>query len=325
MAARAKEPFVPRPPIVDRVTYGPLPTSAEYEAAHRAWRLPDQTLAPASSRPLRPLAANGFSYETRSEPVHEVLVANVLDALRAHARDRGVSPGEPPPVARDAQRRTAPHHGDGARGWAVHDFLPAGMVAADDVANARAAAEARPATWEEATFQGKRVMSPRSFTVAELRAALATLAVPVVGTMRKLDLQVALAQAQFAIQAAAPAAFESALHLLPQSDLSGSWGVGPRGGKTHLIPFRLEPDYSAWELYTWALKLSPYNPALWTSRAFLLFQQGHYDLALGDCHRALELIDTLSAGPAGRGRRPGLFARVWDALETHAARAARGP
>lgn len=77
-----------------------------------------------------------------------------------------------------------------------------------------------------------------------------------------------------------------------------------------------DPDLSPLDLWTYAIILSPYNPALWISRAYLYYQQGHLDLALGDAYRGMLLIDVvLDNGKASQ--QPGLFRLAHHAVQMH--------
>ncbi|KAI9674286.1 MAG: hypothetical protein M1829_003833 [Trizodia sp. TS-e1964] len=110
----------------------------------------------------------------------------------------------------------------------------------------------------------------------------------------------------------------AATPLFPIADLGYKGYESPR----YVVPSRGGPTYSAFELYTWAIYLSPYNPAYWTSRAYLFYQQGHYDLALGDAYRAFKLV-RIHTDYTVRTNRLGLHPRIWDAIECHAKNAKR--
>ncbi|KAJ5806338.1 uncharacterized protein N7503_003940 [Penicillium pulvis] len=114
--------------------------------------------------------------------------------------------------------------------------------------------------------------------------------------------------------------------ITPRSNLK-KWGLkmnirplvgSPEGGvdSKHVIqPF--ENDFmSTLDMYTFAIHLSPYNPTYWTSRAYCHYQLAYFDLALGDAYRAKILCDVLTNGDES-GRRPGLYPRIWHAIEQH--------
>ncbi|WEW60071.1 hypothetical protein PRK78_005555 [Emydomyces testavorans] len=101
--------------------------------------------------------------------------------------------------------------------------------------------------------------------------------------------------------------------LLPRQDLS-EWGF-PRQDD-YMLKISTQATFSPLEMYTWAILLSPYNPAYWTSRAYLYYQMGYFDLALGDAYRAQLLCEVL-INPLNRNSQPGLYVRTWDAVERH--------
>lgn len=69
-------------------------------------------------------------------------------------------------------------------------------------------------------------------------------------------------------------------------------------------------------MYTWAVSLSSYNPTYWVSRAYLFYQMGYLDLAIGDAYRAQLLCEAL-VNPHDRNRQPGIYTRIWHAIEQH--------
>lgn len=86
---------------------------------------------------------------------------------------------------------------------------------------------------------------------------------------------------------------DSHVNLFQRQNLD-SWGLVRRGRdiircQDDLINARPNP----FRLYTWALHLSPFNPAYWVSWAYMLYQQGYWDLASGDAHRAFLLTEVL--------------------------------
>lgn len=101
--------------------------------------------------------------------------------------------------------------------------------------------------------------------------------------------------------------------FLPKSNLS-HWGVD----KSDNFTFKLsETDaLKPLDMYTWAIMLSPYNPAYWLSRAYCHYLQAFFDLAIGDAYRAQLLCEVLNDGRQ-RNRQPGLYLRIWNAIEQH--------
>jgi hypothetical protein len=99
----------------------------------------------------------------------------------------------------------------------------------------------------------------------------------------------------------------------PRSNLD-DWGI-ERPDQYALQP--VENEYmSTLDMYTFAIKLSPYNLAYWLSRAYCRYQQAYFDLAIGDAYRAQLLCDVVDKAKE-RTRRRGLYPRVWHAIEKH--------
>ncbi|KAJ5902277.1 hypothetical protein N7495_002805 [Penicillium taxi] len=101
--------------------------------------------------------------------------------------------------------------------------------------------------------------------------------------------------------------------IMRMSNLS-HWGI-KRPEKYVLQPAKSHYT-NALDMYTFAIHLSPYNPAYWTSRAYCWYQLAHFDMALGDAWRAKILCDVLLKEDE-HSRRPGLYPRVWHAIEQH--------
>ncbi|KAJ5291865.1 hypothetical protein N7478_001116 [Penicillium angulare] len=101
--------------------------------------------------------------------------------------------------------------------------------------------------------------------------------------------------------------------VMPLSDLT-KWKID-RPKKYTIQPMN-DHFISTLDMYTFAIHLSPYNPTYWASRAYCHYQQGLFDLALGDAYRANLLCDVLLKGRE-RSRQPGLYKRVWHAIEQH--------
>ncbi|KAJ6184771.1 hypothetical protein N7519_006072 [Penicillium mononematosum] len=98
-----------------------------------------------------------------------------------------------------------------------------------------------------------------------------------------------------------------------QSNLS-NWGIH-REPRPVMSP-ATRTDMSALEMYTAAIKLSPYNPTYWNSRAYCHYLLGHFDLAIGDAYRGELLCEVLTTATQ-RNKRPGMYTRVWDAIQQH--------
>lgn len=107
--------------------------------------------------------------------------------------------------------------------------------------------------------------------------------------------------------------FEGHFGIMPQSTLS-HWGMN-RSEKYILQPVT-NKEMSPIDMYTLAIHLSPYNPTYWVSRAYCHYQQAFFDLAIGDAYRAQILCDVLEHG-AEHSKQPGLYPRIWHAIEQH--------
>ncbi|KAJ5121380.1 uncharacterized protein N7515_009341 [Penicillium bovifimosum] len=101
--------------------------------------------------------------------------------------------------------------------------------------------------------------------------------------------------------------------VLKLSDLS-HWGI-TREPKPVMRP-ATKTDMSALDMYTAAIKLSPYNPTYWASRGYCHYLLGYFDLAIGDAYRGELLCEVLTIA-SKRNKRPGLYTRVWDAIQQH--------
>ncbi|RAL15617.1 uncharacterized protein BO97DRAFT_440999 [Aspergillus homomorphus CBS 101889] len=103
---------------------------------------------------------------------------------------------------------------------------------------------------------------------------------------------------------------------LRRSDLS-HWGID-RTDISRLFAINISENEraSTLDMYTCAILRSPYNPAYWMSRAYCHYRHALFDLAIGDAYRAQLLVDVL-VNPMRRNVQPGLYTRVWHAIEQH--------
>lgn len=128
----------------------------------------------------------------------------------------------------------------------------------------------------------------------------------------------------FAFQAIHENDLNNQVGIYPRHGLD-QWGIEQRGHVDSCADADYgdtsEDNLSPFRLYTWALHLSPFNPTYWVSRAYLFHQKGYYDLTLGDAYRAYFLTEVLQNGAT----IPGLYARVWDAIEQHVYANAQNP
>ncbi|KAJ5339584.1 hypothetical protein N7452_006312 [Penicillium brevicompactum] len=148
---------------------------------------------------------------------------------------------------------------------------------------------------------GLNVQTPEAWTIQTLKAELVARGLPVAG--HKAQLQERLLNFEL----------DRKIGLMSQSDL-GHWGINRE--KTPVISPARNTALSALDMYTAAVNLSPYNPTYWTSRAYCHYMQGFFDLAIGDAYRAQLLCEVLTTA-LKRNQRPGLYTRVWDAIQMH--------
>ncbi|KAI9840669.1 MAG: hypothetical protein M1837_001393 [Sclerophora amabilis] len=322
--------FPPRPKNIDQVEWGPLPSHVDYEQAFTAWALPNKTLK------LTPqMKESGYC-----NYVPEVLVGKILRNVRAlaflrsQAGRQGRKADVDDPIENPQLRRTPNEDGIDATGWRFDQFRPAPPSASPPPPPPPPPPPAANAG-QDITYQGKDIFQRGNFRKEDLGRILG-LDRKEVKRLKLLQLQTMLYDREKTAAAAAlltsqarvqPTAGEHAdkageaggvkedngASLLPRSDLS-KWGIKRKDN--FAIPYRAGPSYSAFDLYTWAIHLSPYNPTYWISRAYLYYQKGHYDLALGDAYRSHLLVETMENLDV-QGSHLGLHARVQDALEQH--------
>ncbi|KAL4893324.1 hypothetical protein BDV59DRAFT_201907 [Aspergillus ambiguus] len=80
--------------------------------------------------------------------------------------------------------------------------------------------------------------------------------------------------------------------FLPRNNLS-HWSIDwDEHDKQHAIRFTPTEGLNTLDMYTSAIKLSPYNPGYWLSRAYCYYRS-FFDLALGDAYRALLICEAL--------------------------------
>ena len=290
------DPFIPKKlPYPDHggIDWGPLPTKHEYKFAHRLWSLPNSTLEYQGW-------GNRVKYPVQRDRTEEFLTRNVYADLidsRSQSFERTCHPDE---LAIKFPNAHAPA---GTEGWTYEQL--------GDLAPAR-----RPPAVDNVLIAGKNMKARwlKAELLTELqRRGFGNRPQDEKWTVKRCK------QELFAYQANQATIPDSRVNIFPRHEL-GHWGIKQRGqidncadadnGESqegYLSPFRL---------YTWALHLSPYNPAYWVSRAYLFHQKGYYDLALGDAYRARYLTEVLLDN-ATRTVIPGLYARVWDAIEEH--------
>ncbi|KAI9674521.1 MAG: hypothetical protein M1817_001859 [Caeruleum heppii] len=304
MPADLESVWPPRPELYDEVQWGALPTAEDYEQAFRAWSRPYHALPD-------PDSTTEFADETeavRTARVLEVLVRRILCQIRQQETEIPEIRSDDPPSNESSSQSPDIT-------WTLDQFL----LEAEGVP---APAPAPPPA-DEAMYDGRRIMTAKNFTVAQLQKALGLTAAECrKQNLRKADLQLRLRDRECAkhqLQQDPPQDVQRKLNLLPRADLK-KWNSN--GVKSTMIPYDPQRRYTAFDLYTCAIIYSPYNPAYWVARAYMFYGQGDRDLALGDAYRAMTLTDVI-VNVHKRAKRPGLYSRVWDAIEQHIVRVGR--
>ncbi|KAJ6109591.1 hypothetical protein N7486_001826 [Penicillium sp. IBT 16267x] len=268
---------VPKPDVFDEVQLGPYVSKTDAKMAYQAWSLPDRALGKAWRRyKNRP-----YTQQT-GDPEAHILVHNVYEHLMS----------EPLlPVSReDAESK---FQADGLeKDWEVSGIIE----------------ELREDIIKESVLSN--LESWGSYAIKEL---LMERGLPTDGDRRDLE------------DRAERSELQRHCGIMPRSNLK-DWGllnIMPlmestlcgMSGKYVIQPY--ENDWmTTLDMYTFAIHLSPYNPAYWTSRAYCHYLMAYFDLALGDAYRAKILCDVLTNGDE-RSRRPGLYPRIWHAIEQH--------
>ncbi|KAI9880665.1 MAG: hypothetical protein M1830_001669 [Pleopsidium flavum] len=271
-------PWPPKPDLFDEVSWGPLPSADDYKLAYKLWSLPNANLAP-----------NGV---TPSDDALSVLVRNVYDHI---VSGRSKQPPDEHGIDPNAQMNSPVDEGVGFRGWSYDQIFP----------NVPAV-QAAP-TKEDTVVDGHgwKPEKPRlHWTKVRLQNALEKRGLSTAGLAGELKDR--LFDHEFKRQGKSDG-------RLPRANLA-QWGI--ERTNQFLLVIQNGNDLSPLDMYTWAVLLSPYNPTYWTSRAYLFYQLGHFDLALGDAHRAFYLVEILH-NLHFRTQQPGLYPCIWDAIEQH--------
>ncbi|PGH02099.1 hypothetical protein AJ79_07736 [Helicocarpus griseus UAMH5409] len=283
--------FPPRPDLFDEVDWGNFPTQQEAEKAYRLWSVQDHCLGDENNR-LRSSQAT----ETETDDVRATqncLARNVYEnILQSH-----LFPLRPTEWRANAQYRHIP-------GTDTYEPLSYGDIFGPDDPHGNGTV--KPPS-PPVLVNGHNVLTDKFWTKVRLQAQLRSRRLDPVGLVANLrrrlyDYELAKREKQ---------TYQDG--LLPREDLS-EWGISRKND--YMIKISSQGVLQPLDIYTWAIMLSPYNPAYWTSRAFLHYQMGHFDLALGDAYRAQLLCEVL-VNPHARNRQPGLYARIWDAVEKH--------
>lgn len=282
MAAQARPAiWPPKPSLYDEVSWGNLPSVDDYRLAYRVWSPPNANLAPGSDT-------------SDDDDSPSVLVRNVYDHI---VPDRSKELSDEIAFDPNAQMNVAADGNGGFQGWTYEQIFPnapppqAPLGKEDLVIDGHGYKHEKPRYWRR----------DRLVRALEARGLLATGNVDV------------LRDRLFDYERVRQGQQQPSEGLLPRANLE-DWGIRRTG--QFIMEIGREKEFSPLDMYTWAILLSPYNPAYWTSRAYLFYQLGHFDLALGDAYRAFYLVEILHNVNI-RTEQPGLYRCVLDAVEQH--------
>lgn len=271
-----RAPFPPAPDLFDEVTFAPHVCRDDAKLAYRLWSLSDRELGATMDGQARFL--DPVSDEERDAMPMHVLAKNVYEHLM---RDNLMPPTD---GEWEAKWRAT---GLDRRTWTYGEILN----------------DQRGDKTKVVLVHGYDVLTSTYWTVIQLREELERRGVPSRG-LNSRELRERLY-------------YHERYSFLRRSDLS-HWGI-TRGTDTKYT-VRLEDGnnkrYNCLEMYTCAIILSPYNPTYWLSRAYCHYQQGFFDLAIGDAYRAQLLYEVLF-DPLVRNRQPKLYTAIWHAIEEH--------
>ncbi|KAK2768732.1 hypothetical protein FQN54_000588 [Arachnomyces sp. PD_36] len=287
--------FPSRPDLFDEVEWGPLPSAEDVRLAYKLWSLVDGVLAQEMS-PDGPPTPGSDSSSEMTEEVKSCLAHNVYEHLK-------INPGVPPADGewdKDAQMQ---YLEDGTRkGWSYRDIFGVDpqRVPSEDVDP------------EGIRIQGELVRGGNYWNKKKTKDELERRGVDVPANIKKVD-QLRELLIEEEIQYRQTDRIIPPQGLLPREDQS-IWGNRRKDKYTILTSG--ERDLSPLDMYTWAIVLSPYNPAYWVSRSYLFYLMGFFDLALGDAYRAQLLCET-AANQKERNQQPGFAIRICHAVEQH--------
>ncbi|KAK2861148.1 hypothetical protein FQN49_004495 [Arthroderma sp. PD_2] len=278
---RAAPAFPDGPDLFKEVEWGPFPSDEDITKAYKVWSIPNATL-------------------TASDPSTDVpsacLARNVYESILASSNL---------PISEDEFIRHPPRDSEDFVGWTYSEIF-----GTEPEAPQQSQADRQP----DVLVQGRNVLTDTKYwTKAKLLPELHSRGINVNGLVPALRQRLYDDELQ-KLQASIADKDEDKGSIMPLQDLS-DWGIRRAAGD-YMVKITSRARLSPLDMYTWAISLSPYNPTYWTSRAYLYYQMGHFDLAIGDAYRAQILCEKL-ANPLKRHVQPGLYIRIWDAIERH--------
>ncbi len=272
----------PKPDLSDEVEWGPLPTNDAYTLAYRCWECPNDTLC-GEEEETEPVDEEGVVMDEEEQKIKKTRKTMEILAYKVY-RHLTLNPDEP--HDQPAERVQEPPNGGGWPFPRISDELP----------------ESQP---ERTELEGHSIMNQkdRYWTIKKIEEHLQKQqAIPDIRPKKSLEWRQLLHDHVNSV----PSVSISTHGLCPRSDLR-SWGLQRQN--QFIIPPSDGEDrrYNAFELYTWAIHLSPYNPTYWLSRAYLFYQQCLFDLALGDAYRAWYLVGECNRLPVCSVLSPGII------------------
>lgn len=286
---RVKPPKFPaRPDLFDEVEWGPYVSTDDAKLAYRLWELPNAALG--AEIPISPRFSAAGDYDgARNIRGMYALAHNVYEHLIEH-HTRPPTKEESEQIWRDVTR--------GHESWTLRTIF-------EPLPELRALKG-------PVLIQGHDVLTSPFWTVAKLREELRNLGLSESGRSAELRRRLYDYERE-----------SRGYPLLPRSNLS-HWGVDRAREDNFTFKLSESRVLKPLDMYTWAIILSPYNPTYWLSRAYCHYQQAYYDLAIGDAYRAM-LLSGILADARERNRQPGLYPRVWNAIEQHILATSRDP
>ncbi|KAK2750142.1 hypothetical protein FQN57_004638 [Myotisia sp. PD_48] len=279
----------PRPDLFDEVEWGSYPTAEEIRKSYLIWKAQDDSLVPEDDRETEVGRRHKDPATCLAHNVYEGLMTNFQLPISVHEQDE------------DAQYRVSAD-GEYLEGWTYHELF------GNDPGEEEKMEDPHPPL----SLKGHSILTDARFwTKARLLPELRSRNLDTVGLVAQLRQR--LYDYELESQRSRNLDADKG-SILPRQNLS-EWGID-RGDDNFMVKITSKRQLSPLDMYTWAITLSPYNPAYWTSRAFLYYQQGHFDLAIGDAYRAQLLCEVL-VNPLRRNSQPGLYIRIWDAIERH--------
>ncbi|KKA25424.1 hypothetical protein T310_0525 [Rasamsonia emersonii CBS 393.64] len=290
-------PYPERPDLFDEVEWGPYPTHEDTKTAYRLWSLPDSVLGKKLKETGdHPFPRPGTEADNKFRDTLDVLALNVYEDLMRNHR----MPIVDEDWDEDAQMKLA-DDGQTKEGWSYEEIF------GPQKEEGEAHATGEDGNDVKIEIEGHDVLKARYWTIARLQDELQRRGLDTKGKAAELRRRLYDDERRRASPDEVKATF------LRRTDLS-SWGI-PRK-EDYMLKITRHGRLRPLDMYTWAILLSPYNPAYWVSRSYLFYQMGYLDLALGDAYRA-QLLCEILCDPFARNRQPGLYTRVWHSIEQH--------